>query len=50
MQSNANGTGKFIVKKLPKSDLASGGDFDWAAENGHSSSPIVADIKARAGI
>ncbi|MBU2968859.1 DUF3718 domain-containing protein [Pseudoalteromonas sp. C2R02] len=50
MQSNANGTGQFIVKKLPKSDLASGGDVDWAAANGHSGSPIVADIKARAGI
>jgi len=50
MQNSANGTGKFIVKKLPKSDLAAGGDIDWAAANGHSGSPIVAGIKARAGI
>ncbi|PAJ74885.1 hypothetical protein CJF42_08130 [Pseudoalteromonas sp. NBT06-2] len=50
MKNNADGTGKFIVKKLPKSDLAAGGDVDWAAENGHSDSPIVAGIKARAGI
>jgi len=50
MKNNADGTGKFIVKKLPKSDLASGGDVDWATANGHSGSPIVAGIKARAGI
>ncbi|WP_371257782.1 DUF3718 domain-containing protein [Pseudoalteromonas sp. '520P1 No. 423'] len=50
MANNAEGTGKFIVKKLPKSTLASGGDVEWAGSNGHSSSPIVAAIKERAGL
>ncbi len=48
--NNANGAGEFIVKKLPKSVLASSGDFDWANANGHSASPIAAAIKDRAGL
>ncbi|SFB80100.1 DUF3718 domain-containing protein [Pseudoalteromonas denitrificans] len=50
MVNNADGTGQFMVKKLPKALLAAGGDVDWANSNGHSASPIVASIKARAGI
>ena len=50
MVNNANGAGTFIVKKLPKSLLASNGDVEWAGSNGHSGSPIVAAIKERAGL
>jgi len=50
MANNAEGTGKFIVKKLPKSILASSGDVEWAGSNGHAASPIVAAIKERAGL
>ncbi|SFB80126.1 DUF3718 domain-containing protein [Pseudoalteromonas denitrificans] len=48
--NNANGAGKFIVKKLPKSLLAGNGDVEWAGSNGHEGSPIVAAIKERAGL
>ena len=46
----ADGTGEYIVKQIPKSDLASGGDVAWADANGHSGSPVIAALKSRAGI
>ncbi|ATC97845.1 MULTISPECIES: DUF3718 domain-containing protein [Pseudoalteromonas] len=48
--SGADGVGEYIVKQLPKSDLAAGGDVAWADANGHSSSAVIAALKDRAGI
>ena len=48
--NGADGTGEYIVKQIPKSDLAAGGDVAWADANGHSGSPVIAALKSRAGI
>ncbi|KZN52038.1 DUF3718 domain-containing protein [Pseudoalteromonas luteoviolacea] len=48
--SNAVETGKLIVKGLPKSALSDGADIAWAESNGHGSSPLIAEIKKRAGL
>ncbi|WP_372770206.1 DUF3718 domain-containing protein [Pseudoalteromonas sp.] len=48
--NGANGTGEYIVKQLPKSDLAAGGDVAWADANGHSGSAVIAALKERAGL
>ncbi|KAF7775398.1 DUF3718 domain-containing protein [Pseudoalteromonas citrea] len=48
--SNAAGAGEYIVKNLPKSALKDGADISWAEGNGHSGSPLIAVIKARAGL
>ncbi|KZN56118.1 hypothetical protein A7985_14220 [Pseudoalteromonas luteoviolacea] len=48
--SNAVETGKLIVKGLPKSALADGADIAWAESNGHGGSPLIAEIKKRAGL
>lgn len=48
--NGADGAGEYIVKQLPKSDLAAGGDVEWANSNGHSGSAVIAALKNRAGI
>lgn len=48
--SGADKTGEYIVKQLPKGELASGGDVAWADANGHSGSAVIAALKSRAGI
>ena len=50
MKNNADAVGKFMVKKLPASELAANGDYDWATANGYGDSAIAAAIKARAGL
>lgn len=47
MSKNAQGTGTFIVKRLPGSHFASSGDADWAAANGHGDSKIAQAIAKR---
>ncbi len=50
MASNANDAGTFIVKKLSKSTLSNGADYQWAQDNGHGGSPIAAAVKERGGL
>ena len=47
MSKNAQGTGKFIVKRLPGSHFAASGDADWAAANGFGDSEIAKAIASR---
>ena len=48
--SNANDTGEYIVKNLPKSALEDGAAISWAESSGYAASPIIPVIKDRAGI
>lgn len=50
VSNNADEAGIFIVKKLPKSQLAQSGDVAWADSNGHSGSAVITALKERAGI
>ena len=50
MTNGSNDIGTFMVGRLSVDDLASSGDYEWAQQNGHGSSPIAAAIKERAGL
>lgn len=47
IKHNAADAGEFIVKQLPSSFVANGGDIEWAQSNGFGSSAVVEAIKAR---
>ncbi|MEJ6475729.1 DUF3718 domain-containing protein [Pseudoalteromonas piscicida] len=47
--SNANDSGEYIIKSIPKSALEDGKDLAWAESN-HAGSALIAVIKDRAGL
>lgn len=47
LENSADDVGSYIISKVSKSTLKDVDDLGWAESNGHSGSPIVAELKDR---